>query len=162
MLLRLGEVQTAIDHLRDGNRLRVKEVEAIRFSSRLAQLGQNEQARRLFHLAEPLDTLSGTKPIDRNTADETNELLEAWVRAAIYFLDCRDILKAIKRLSCTDDPHKRWDAAAETRGLHNYLFHTVCLTLADEDRWQDFEIDLKEIGVDQPEDHRSLFRLLPD
>ena len=85
LLLRLGENQVAVEHVRDGNRLRISPRAALRASLDLKIVGLGEEAQRVFELAEPLDLLAAHSPIAHDHQDEQGKLLETWAEAAIHF-----------------------------------------------------------------------------
>jgi hypothetical protein len=57
LLLSIGDTDIAIEHVRDGNALRVSQTAALRLSLRLARRNLQTEARTLFELAEPLGKL---------------------------------------------------------------------------------------------------------
>ena len=70
MLLRLGEVRVAIDRLREGQQLRVPDLEALHAAVALVEEGLADEAERIFSLAEPLDILANPTPIPSREHDE--------------------------------------------------------------------------------------------
>jgi hypothetical protein len=140
LLLSIGEKQLAIEYLRDGNRLRIKPMDALKLCPELASLGMLEEAKRIFSLAEPLDILFQSKPIEGIRYDDSIKSLEAWAESAAYFHGLDDIIETIRGISREKDEIRQIDALTATHELRNNLFFSTGRALVDEKRWDDFEI----------------------
>lgn len=136
LLLDLDKKQIAIEHVRDGNRLRIDATEALRVSLKLKDAGMIEEARRVFKLAEPLDLLAASAPIEGDPHDANIPLLEAWAEASVQFSDLDKIIETIRKIYRGTDRFERIDAETATRILQNQMLFQVGLSLLNEQRWE--------------------------
>ena len=92
-LLDLGDTSKALDHIRDGQALRVSDVRALRLSSRLADMGMMREARRIFQLAEPYDLFT-SEPLSEESrrAGIPEERLRAWIGSSSRFESSEQVL----------------------------------------------------------------------
>nr|QNO45077.1 hypothetical protein MGFAJANB_00007 [Methanosarcinales archaeon ANME-2c ERB4]QNO50359.1 hypothetical protein DDJHKDJF_00007 [Methanosarcinales archaeon ANME-2c ERB4] len=114
LLLDLDKKQIAIEYVRDGNRFRIDTTEALRVSLKLKDVGMIEEARRVFELAEPLDLLAASAPIEGDPHDKNIPLLKAWAEASVQFLDLDKIIETLRKIRRGTDRFERIDA--ETAG----------------------------------------------
>jgi hypothetical protein len=116
-LLSLGEEQAAIEHLRDGQRLRVKPENALSNSVVLLSHGMEKEARQLFDLAEPLEHLSGAKEAERHDHRQGQQRLKAWADAAVHFRPVDQVIAATRRVRIEPDRSARQAQVGEDRSL---------------------------------------------
>jgi hypothetical protein len=135
MLLALGDDRVAIDRLREGLRLRVTPGEALRASTALLAAGLEDEAERIFTLAEPLDVLSRATPIASHERDETVRMLKEWIGGAIHFRALEQIITAIARLRIDEAQSAFQDETTES--LHNQLRFELVRSLVATRRWDD-------------------------
>jgi hypothetical protein len=134
MLLALGEDRIAINRLREGQQLRVPTIEALKASAALLGAGLDDEAQRIFTLAEPLDVLSSPTPISSHEHDETVRILTAWIEGAIHFRPVGQIIAAIDRLQVDETVAHRNETTAS---LHDSLCFEVFRSLLAAGRWDD-------------------------
>ncbi len=112
------------EHVRAGNQLLVDAQTALEASAQLSALGMQEEARRIFELAEPLDLLSGNPIADRGLPQENDELLAAWAEASVHFREVEDIIETVRRVRREAVSHPQMDAEAATSQTQRLmLFH---------------------------------------
>ncbi|MDP1945864.1 MAG: hypothetical protein Q8L77_00045 [Nitrospirota bacterium] len=156
-LLKIGEKHTALEHVRDGNRLRLEAEDALGISVVLKQSGFLEEARRVFDLAEPLDLLEGAKPISDVHLDEDRKRLVAWAEAASHFREIEVLINKIRRVRGQAGGVYRQDEAAASRSLHNRLLSRVAYSLIDQERWEDLLKAQNGFDRNHPEDREHWF-----
>src|SRR5260370_6109356 len=106
LLLSLEEEQIVAEHVRDGYQLRIDAKAALHISYNLKSRGFEEEARRIFELAEPLDLLASTQPLERTpgvSQSEQDTLLTAWAKAASQFRDVGQLIATIHPLHRQQD-----------------------------------------------------------
>ena len=128
LLIGLGQIETAIEHIRDGNQLRIDEMLALQVSTYLARSGCYEEGSRVFTLAEPVEILTGDKSVS------SAPFLIEWVRAAVVFKPIEKVVDQIRRIRYHEDT-RRSDAETMTRGLRLGMFQTAGLALATKEKW---------------------------
>ncbi len=160
LLLALGEVELAVEHARDGNRLRVTPKAGLEISTQFLNAGLTEEARKLFELAEPLDLLASSAPIAEDHQDEKGGLLEAWAAAAIYFHDLQHIIAAIRRLRYLGRTFTENDPEQTTRWLQNRMLYRLGLALLDDQRWGELRRVASEFDLVREDDLDWWFWLL--
>lgn len=160
VLLSLGEEHAALEHLRDGQRLRVPPENALANSAILVNHGMEREARRLFDLAEPLEHLSGAKGVERHDNRQEQHRLKVWANAAIHFRSLDKVITAIRRVRVEldrlarqpqvednqsagvvevdiDRPSTEAHADAESILLQNIMLFRAGSELIEERRWDD-------------------------
>ena len=157
ILLAIGEKLTALEHVRDGNRLRLKAEDVLPISVILKRVGLLEEAKRVFDLADPLDLLGGIKPISDIHLDENRKRLVAWAEAASHFREIETMIKTIRRVRGQAGSVPRQDEAAASRSLHNHLLSRVAFSLIDQERWEDLLKVQNEFDRNHPEDREHWF-----
>ena len=95
ILWRLDQRDLALNRLMQGNQLLVKERSALRAARILKHQGYDDEARRVFELAEPITLLYGAESA---VTDDSLSLVESWLRVAVLFQDADLIIKVIRRL----------------------------------------------------------------
>ena len=108
LLIRLGDIDLAVEQVRRGDSLQVQPIEALKFARKLARAGYEAEARRLFDLAEPLQLLSGTDYDKHRYHDKWKEL-KAWSRIAVYIRPLDQILKVIGQIKADKNEIPYWD-----------------------------------------------------
>lgn len=136
-LLAIGDKQIALEHVRDGNRLRLDSENALRISVVLKRAGLLEEAKRVFDLAEPLDLLEGAKPISDLHHDQDRKRLEAWGGAASHFREIEALIKTIRRIRGEAGGVHRQDEATASKTRQNHLLSQVAYSLIDQERWEE-------------------------
>lgn len=137
LLLALGQARAAVDHVRDGNQLRVSSREALNLCGVFEAAGMPDEAERIFTLAEPLEVLTDPAPLSAHNAREAADLLEAWVRAAPRFRAVSQILAAVDRLRRQEDKTVYESAEEATRQLRARLRFELAGALRSLGRWAD-------------------------
>lgn len=128
LVVALGQCETAIEHLRDGNRLRVDESTALLVSIRLAASGFHDEGERVFRLAEPLEILNGDK------SPSSAPMLMEWAGAAAVFTPVGEIIAQIQQVRYLEDS-RRCDAETMTGRLRLGMLQTAGLALAKSQNW---------------------------
>ena len=152
LLLRLGENQVAVEHVRDGNRLRISPRAALRASLDLKIVGLGEEAQRVFELAEPLDLLAAHSPIAHDHQDEQGKLLETWAEAAIHFRSIDSIIENIRKLRQEADHFARIDDETATRSFQSRLLFHAGRALLAERRWEELSRIANSFNINHMED----------
>ena len=98
LLLSTGKHDIAVEHVRDGNRLRVTQAVALRLSKKFLTHGLDGEARKLFELSEPVDLLAAPGPIEDDPQGEKWSFLEAWASAAPFFRTVDEVVRNITHL----------------------------------------------------------------
>jgi hypothetical protein len=165
LLLSLDEKQVAVEYVRDGNRLRISSKAALRISINLKIAGLNEEAQRVFALAEPLDLLDTHSPIEQNPQDEKGEMLATWAEAAIHFQSIDKIIETIRKIKAIRKIRLgvrrfEWiDDEAVTRSFQNRLLYYVGRALLTEQRWEELSKIAKSFNINHMEDLQQWFWL---
>jgi len=140
LLLRCGKPGLAADHIRDGNRLRVKTEQALILSTELLNAGLKREARQIFELSEPLELLSGQLiPGDVTRPENLRGDLKAWVRSAILFRDAEEIIETIKKIRVSPRWNDTGDIETESRELQDWLFFQGALACCEHNDWDNWE-----------------------
>ena len=123
VLLRLGEVDRALEYIFDGRELRVSNKRALANSRLLKAMERDSEARRLFELAGPLTTQIRSDGID---ARDARESMESWVKTAVLFRPTSHIVSLIDSIRVEASPFQRTTEAESTRQVKASLtFHLV-------------------------------------
>jgi len=141
LLLRCGEPGLAADHLRDGNKLRVKTEEALNISANLFNAGLKREALKIFELSEPLELISGRLITNDATRQENlRDDLQAWARSVILFRSANDIVKTIRKIRVSPRWNNDGDIETESRKLHNSLIFQGALSCCEWNKWDSWRI----------------------
>jgi hypothetical protein len=142
LLLKVGKWREAVEHLRDGNRLRSDAEQALRLSVRLYEAGFVSEGRRVFELAEPLEFLSGRPIADDNSRPRNfKNLLRAWTQSALIFRSYEEVVRIIQRIRVEPDraTAENLDGEQLSRRVQNWLLLqglTACCERSDQEGWQ--------------------------
>ncbi len=110
--LELGDVDLALDALREGASMRTSREIALRAAEALDVQGLRTEARDVFALAEPLDVLRGSGERTGRPQEEL-EVLDAWVAVAPRFQSVSVILEMIRSVRARADDV--WPQEADER-----------------------------------------------
>lgn len=136
LLVEVGEAVRAVEHLRDGNRLRVEAEQALRLSSRLADTGLRREGYRLFELAEPLELLSGRAiPDDHTRPQNLRDLLSEWVQSAVVFRGIRDVVQAVRRIRIARSWNQKISIEQASQEFQAWLLLKGALACCRRDDW---------------------------
>jgi hypothetical protein len=158
-LLTALDPQTAADHVRDGTRLRVSAQAAMNAALRLRESGLEEEAERIFRLAEPLEFLSGDRIIEEHAPQEDLQKIEAWATAATHFRELPEVVSIIRRVRRAEDRGESLDEDTASRSLQNRLLFLLGLELISDGRWGDLEEVAAEFDLSDPRDREGWFWL---
>jgi hypothetical protein len=147
LLVSVGKHDIAVEHARDGNRLRITEVAALRLSKKFLTHGLGDEARKLFELSEPVDLLAAPGPIEDDPQGEKWSMLKAWASAAPFFGSVDEVVRNIRHLRYRSQNSAR-DEATEDDLRGPLLFEMGMAMLADS-KWFDFSRVLTEFEPDQ-------------
>ena len=159
LLLELQDPQIAIGYLRTGNQLHVDAGTALRACITLKNLGQEEEAQRIFELAKPLDLLSGSGIQTQSAADYSESLLDDWARAAVLFQSIGRLIQDIRLIQHTDDDFHRGSGEASMSIIQSRLLVYAGLELLNQRRWKDLDEVLAAFDVNRPCDVEGWFWL---
>lgn len=141
-LLAVGERTLAFEQIRDGDRLRISPEAALGLAVSLYREGDREEARELFDLAQPLEMLSGERPVEVEHGNNQLEILRKWVRAGLVLRErtIGQIIESIYRLRL-HDPHPFVGRTDDdlTEEAHAELLLTAGQELLREHRWEDLK-----------------------
>ena len=135
LLIELNEHELASSHIRTGNRLCVDRSTALKAAQLFMRGGNEQEAKLVFDIAEPLDLLR--KPISTFSQgdDDTFEVLSQWALAAIVLRDIEAVIRLIQQLSCEPDPTMDVDPHTLSLSLRFSLLYDTGTALLDEERW---------------------------
>ena len=159
LLLDIDRPQVAIEHVRDGNQLRIEPKLALSFSLQILKTKYREEARRIFDLAEPIEILSGMKAVEDYERD-TIELLHAWSQVAVYFREITTVIAATRKITQEIRFGAKRDSAVEARHLQNELLITIGAELASRGNWIDLGVVLQALNNAERDDAIACFWLL--
>ena len=135
ILLSLGDLQTLIEHLRNGNQLLIEPDVALEAATLLISHGHEKEAHMICDLSEPLDLLSGTVEV---RSRHSESLLQHWARAAASLKPVDELVSAIRRVQVATDTSDRdfgIDAESSTRSLQSRLLLCAGLQLLKYEQW---------------------------
>jgi hypothetical protein len=156
LLLEASEVLKAAEYLRDGNRLRVGDEQALRLSSRLLEVGLAKEGQLIFELAEPLELLSGHSIPNDHVRGNAWDLLGAWVQSAMLFRKPGDVIETIRRVCLAPNKfNKEMNDEEESRFFQNWLLHQGIVSCAERGNWTTWQILFD--ALDKERDRKSRF-----
>lgn len=138
LLLDLDKDEIAVEYIRNGNRLRINQIEALKLCIKLKSCGLYEESRKVFELSEPLDLLYQKKTI--NNEDTNISLLEEWARAAVHFQNINDVTRTILNLRFDSSRFRQLDVDTVTNLSQKRILFNVGLELLNEERWEDLAL----------------------
>jgi hypothetical protein len=150
LLLSIGKREVAVEHVRDGNRLRVTQSVALHLTRKFLAHGLDSEAGRLFELSEPVDLLAAAGPIEDDPQGEKRSLLEAWASAAPFFRTVDEVIRNISRLLYRYQHAVGEEIPAD--GLRDPLLFAVGLASLEGPKWSDFEQVLVKLQPSQERD----------
>lgn len=160
LLIEVGDAIRAVEHLRDGNRLRVEAEQALRLSTRLADAGLEREGYRLFELAEPLELLSGrATPDNHNRPQNLWNLLGEWVQSAVVFRGIRDVVRVVRRIRIAPAWNQKTSVEQASQDLQVWLLFKGALTCCRRDDWAGWQV-LVDSFDEATERHGLFFTLL--
>ena len=132
--LKLRPAEERSQALISGPELLVPDEVALAWAARLHADGELTMANRVFDLAEPLDLLSGSTPLDATARDCD---LDAWVCAAWRFRPLLDVVRAIGQVrvntAMTDAAPPHEESAQANLFARRRLLNALALALLDAD-----------------------------
>jgi hypothetical protein len=150
LLFKLGNITQAIAHAREGNSLRIDQVQALELSKLLAQAGWQEEGRKLFELSEPIDVLSSGVEIELKSASERRDPVEVWAETACYFRQVEETISTIRRLRFRQQFGNE-STTEYSRHVQNHLLFEVGLELLAAARWEDASLVVSALSDDSEE-----------
>lgn len=152
LLIDSGEIHLAADYARDGARLRIGEEAALALSIRLHDVGLEQDALRVFQLAEPLEYLSGRPIPDDNTRPQNLwDLLGTWVESASLLRSPAEVVQVVRRIQIEPSRHNdKKDRQEVSHDLQNWLIYKGALACCERDDWDGWRIffDALDGGID--------------
>lgn len=159
LLLRIGLVDEAQVHVRDGHRLRINPAEALKAAIALKALGRQAEAQRVFELAEPLDLLSPSASRAGDLSEAERGVLVAWAEAAISFRPIQEIIDRTLNLEQGQERHDRGDTDSGATGTQVRMLYAAGRALTASRSWEDLRIVADELWNRSPTDPRPWFWL---
>ena len=165
LLLRTASHELALLQLRDGLRLRVDAVTALRVVKPLIQAGLAPEARRIFELAEPLDLLAGVasnltnEPYDQNPSD-LGQVLQEWAKAAACVKDVAKTIDVIQAIPFDSPDLVKLLGMKLSSGYGGRLLFEFGVELIAQERSSDLDIVLNALDTNDPRYCEPLFWLL--
>ena len=147
LLLDLDKSEIAAEYIKDGNRLRIDQTEALQLCVKLNSCELFEEAKKVFELSEPLDLLYQKKPIDNDSQYKNISLIEDWAKAAVHFQNISDVTRTILNLHFDADRFHQLDADTATNLLQKRILFNAGLELLNEERWEDLELLISVLGT---------------
>ena len=160
-LLILNKFEIASGYLRTGNILHCNEAYALKASRLFIENGYRSEGTALFNLAYPeIVTDTGiTIDDEMHRYDETKDALEEWVYTAPYFETTESILSKVENIKFSERVVKNRCDEKES-DLSLILLTHLAYSLADQNKWHDFELILKRIDTSTPKERDTLFQIL--
>lgn len=160
-LLILNKFEIASGYLRTGNILHCNEAYALKASRLFIENGYRSEGTALFNLAYPeIVTDTGiTIDDEMHRYDETKDTLEEWVYTAPYFETTESILSKVENIKFSERVVKNRCDEKES-DLSLILLTHLAYSLADQNKWHDFELILKRIDTSTPKERDTLFQIL--
>jgi len=137
LLVDLGHQQAVTEYIRDGSRLRVKNEVALSLSIRMFDAGWKDEGKRTFDLAEPLDLLHSSEPIENDRQEENSTTLLTWAEAASRFRQSDEVLRMIAQVRVKQDDFKRTSSRDETQSVQSWLLYRLAVGLISQGAWTD-------------------------
>ena len=159
LLLDLEDPQTVIDYLRTGNQLHVDAGTALKACITLKCLGLEQDSRRLFELAEPLDLFKRSGPTSQRAPDDTASLLQCWAQAAALFRSIEGLIQDIRQIQYEGDRFGRGESEDTPLILQSRLLVYVGLELLNQERWGDLTLLLGSFDLSSHRDWQGWFWL---
>jgi hypothetical protein len=152
LLLDINSIPQALERIRDGNTLRVKQEDALYLSGRLASMGLVREGTRLFELSEPYELLSGQLDSKQSMRfGDTLDVLDTWAEIAIHFRSPDDVVAAIMRIKAEVGPYSERSQENATAKLQGRLTFKAAITCAERGRWTDWEVYFQWITNNHPD-----------
>ena len=158
LLLDLEDHQTVINYLRTGNQLNVDASTALNASITLYSLGFEQESRRLFELAEPLDLLTGAGLRGQRAPDDAVKLFEDWASAVVLFRPIEESIQAIRQIRYQDE-FDRDDSKDAPLILQSRLLVYSGIGLLNQRRWTDLGHILEAFDLSRHWDLQGWFWL---
>lgn len=160
ILLKLEKIQTALDYVYIGNKLRISPKNALELVPNLIESNLNNEARKIFELSEPLYILNSKKTIENDFQDKKTNVLKVWSNVAIYYRDLDEIIKITRQIKVIDSRFSlaKTKKADPSRSLQNEMLFNTGIVLLKNERWNDLNTILNSFKVDQ-NDFEALFYL---
>lgn len=145
VLLSLGEHNAAIEHARIAAKQPSEIVKVFRLCIKLARAGHKKEAKRLFDISEPVETLAGVKELDGYDRDDLS-ILKAWSRTAVHFRPFAKIVSAIEqvrlkpdRLDQRDETDQKDKVDERSVEFQNQIFFELGTSLVRAMRWEELQ-----------------------
>ncbi len=153
LLIDAGEPHLAADYARDGARLRINEKQALWLSVHLYNAGLEQDARRIFELAEPLEYLSGRPiPDDHTRPQNLEDWLSAWVESASLLRPSAELVETVRRIQIEPSHYdKDNDIQQVSLDSQNWLLYQGALACCERDDWEGWQIFFE--ALDEQRDH---------
>lgn len=162
LLLIAGQYRQAVEHVRDGYRLRVDTQQALHLSVLLHEAGFPTEGYRVFELAEPLEFLSGrlVSDHDARSGDFWNVIKE-WLHAAAIYRRHDEVLDTIRRIRIEPGPQEKTSLEEASHELQNWLLVQAVRIYSARGDWKAWEagVQLSE-GADRSVKFFALVRSL--
>ncbi|MCA9834455.1 MAG: ATP-binding protein [Thermomicrobiales bacterium] len=139
LLLDLGRPEIAVEHVREGSRLRIARDKALEIIPDLFDAGLYTEAARIFDLAEPLELLRPDTPVNTASHSEEGSLLCAWAEVASRFYAVNKIIGIIRGLSVAPQQWDRESPEKKIRTFQNKLIFRTAMGLILQRRWSDID-----------------------
>ena len=157
LLVDADEFHLAADYARDGAKLRIGEEQALSLSVHLYNAGLEQDARRIFELAEPLEYLSGRSiPDDHTRPPNLEDLLSTWVISASLLHPSTEIVETVRRIQVEPSHHNEdKDIQQVSLDLQNWLLYQGALACCKRGDWEGWRIFF---GIlDEQRDHSARY-----
>ena len=150
LLMEQRRFDILIDLLRDGNHLNVDPETALITSRDLYAIGMEQEAVRIFDLAEPMDTIRGRTPVASDGEGPSRTTLIEWIRSAVYFRSIDSIVASITKIKYQETDSRHFNADEMTSALCNELLRELVQTLAARGRWDELAELFEDIQAQLP------------
>ncbi len=163
LLIGLGEYESAIELLRDGQKLIAAPSVALKASLALLAAGRVADATALFDLAEPSDILGKRVHVDQSPALYDRDALNNWAAAAVHFRGTAAVVSLIAELDSEPLPvllkTSKEEFLAEVR---NRMRLEAGIELLEGEKWPEFCTVRATLNPANPLDQPYWLRLTLD
>ena len=146
LLIKCGKPGLAIEHLRDGNRLRVNNKFALQASIDLFENGFKQEALNIFNLSEPYEYFSG-EPISDNhiSQNELYDLLKTWVNSSIKLRNVNEVIETICRIKINPTINSKKSIENESKSFKENLLFEGALACCRFNEWYKWKLFYEQI-----------------
>ncbi|WP_324027789.1 NACHT domain-containing protein [Maribacter sp. BPC-D8] len=159
-LLFLNKYDLARDYLRTGNTLHCSESYAFKACRLFIEFGYKSEGATLYNLAYPeIITNTGIHIDDSHRYEEIRDSLEEWIYTSPYFETTENILLIINNIKFSEGIQENRFEEKESDLLLR-LLSNLGYSLIDQNKWDDFNVVVKQIDTNSSKGKTAFFELV--